>query len=221
MRRRNSQRASRSAASPVRRAAGPLAHALDPASSRLLPNEGDGRRRRRTGAVVERRNRQPLALDNLGRRIQQRHRIDAAGNGEDDPIPAPKGSVDRVAQLPDLSGAHVHKVSPLERRNSDVQRAGTKACSRMGQRGLPLRKGCRLYFRSFAFGVRDLSTRSTRLETHGPLGTLWVSIGLGCFYIALIWLNTLLGFFLTPLFIIPATWVMDRLGKGAPADSRP
>ena len=63
--------------------------------------------------------------------------------------------------------------------------------------------------------------RSTRLETHGPLGTLWVSIGLGCFYIALIWLNTLLGFFLTPLFIIPATWVMDRLGKGAPADSRP
>ena len=48
------------------------------------------------------------------------------------------------------------------------------------------------------------------METHGPLGTLWVSIGLGCFYIALIWLNTLLGFFLTPLFIIPATWVTDR-----------
>ncbi len=57
------------------------------------------------------------------------------------------------------------------------------------------------------------------METHGPLGTLWVSIGLGCFYIALIWLNTLLGFFLTPLFVIPATWVMDRVGKGAPAES--
>jgi hypothetical protein len=53
--------------------------------------------------------------------------------------------------------------------------------------------------------------RSDRLETHGPLGTLWVSIGLGLFYIALIWLNTLLGFFLTPLFIIPGTWLMDRL----------
>jgi hypothetical protein len=53
--------------------------------------------------------------------------------------------------------------------------------------------------------------RSARLETHGPLGTLWVSIGLGLFYIALIWLNTLLGFFLTPLFIIPATWLTDRL----------
>ena len=49
------------------------------------------------------------------------------------------------------------------------------------------------------------------METHGPLGTLWVSIGLGLFYIALIWLNTLLGFFLTPLFIIPGTWLTDRL----------
>jgi hypothetical protein len=49
------------------------------------------------------------------------------------------------------------------------------------------------------------------LETHGPLGTIWVGIGLGCFYIALIWLNTLLGFFLTPLFIIPTTWLHDRV----------
>lgn len=56
------------------------------------------------------------------------------------------------------------------------------------------------------------------METHGPLGTLWVGLGLGCFYIALVWLNTLLGFFLTPLFIIPATWVMDRLGMGAPPE---
>ena len=50
------------------------------------------------------------------------------------------------------------------------------------------------------------------METHGPLGTLWIGIGLGFFYIALIWLNTLLGFFLTPLFIIPATWLMDKMG---------
>ena len=49
------------------------------------------------------------------------------------------------------------------------------------------------------------------METHGPLGTIWVAFGLGCFYIALIWLNTLLGFFLTPLFIIPATWVQDQI----------
>ena len=61
------------------------------------------------------------------------------------------------------------------------------------------------------------------METHGPLGTLWVGIGLGLFYIALIWLNTLLGFFLTPLFVIPATWLTDALGvlRGAKASNRP
>jgi len=48
------------------------------------------------------------------------------------------------------------------------------------------------------------------LESHGPLGTLWVGLGLGLFYIALIWLNTLLGFFLTPLFVLPTTWLMNR-----------
>ena len=50
------------------------------------------------------------------------------------------------------------------------------------------------------------------METHGPFGTLWVGLGLIAFYIALIWLNTLLGFFLTPLFIIPLTWLQDFLG---------
>lgn len=49
------------------------------------------------------------------------------------------------------------------------------------------------------------------MESQGPLAILWVGIGLCCFYIALVWLNTLLGFFLTPLFIIPATWLMDRM----------
>jgi hypothetical protein len=47
------------------------------------------------------------------------------------------------------------------------------------------------------------------VESNGPLGVLWVGIALGAFYIALIWLNTLLGFFLTPLFLIPQTWLMD------------
>lgn len=47
------------------------------------------------------------------------------------------------------------------------------------------------------------------MQSQGPLAILWVGIGLSCFYIALVWLNTLLGFFLTPLFIIPATWLMD------------
>lgn len=51
------------------------------------------------------------------------------------------------------------------------------------------------------------------MESHGPLGTLWVGVALGAFYIALIWLNTLLGFFLTPLFLIPQTWLMDFVAR--------
>jgi len=38
-------------------------------------------------------------------------------------------------------------------------------------------------------------------------------VALGAFYIALIWLNTLLGFFLTPLFLIPQTWLMDWVAR--------
>ncbi len=49
------------------------------------------------------------------------------------------------------------------------------------------------------------------METHGPLGTIWVGLGLISFYIALTWMNLLLGHFLTPLFFIPLTWVMDAV----------
>ena len=61
------------------------------------------------------------------------------------------------------------------------------------------------------------------METHGPLGTLWVGLGLGGFYLALIWVNLLLGHFLTPLFLIPATWLLDkvkgrRIGSGGNID---
>ena len=51
------------------------------------------------------------------------------------------------------------------------------------------------------------------MNSNGPLGVLWVGIALGAFYIALIWLNTLLGFFLTPLFLIPQTWLMDLVAR--------
>ena len=33
------------------------------------------------------------------------------------------------------------------------------------------------------------------------------------FYIALIWLNSLLGMFLTPLFIVPGTWLLDWIKR--------
>ena len=43
----------------------------------------------------------------------------------------------------------------------------------------------------------------------GPLADVWAGIGLIAFYIALIWINSLLGVFLTPLFILPATWLRN------------
>jgi hypothetical protein len=49
------------------------------------------------------------------------------------------------------------------------------------------------------------------LETHGPLGTLITGLGLGAFFLALTWVNLLLGHMLTPLFIIPITWLMDAI----------
>lgn len=51
------------------------------------------------------------------------------------------------------------------------------------------------------------------VEAHGPLGTLWVSIGLIAFYIGLIWINSLLGLMLTPLFTLPATRLLDVIKR--------
>ena len=53
-----------------------------------------------------------------------------------------------------------------------------------------------------------------RVETHGPLGVIWVGLGLIAFYLALVWINLiLLPHFLTPLFIIPFTWVIDAWNR--------
>ena len=51
------------------------------------------------------------------------------------------------------------------------------------------------------------------METHGPLGVIWVSLGLGCFYIALIWINSLLGLMITPLFTLLATRLLGKKQK--------
>lgn len=63
--------------------------------------------------------------------------------------------------------------------------------------------------------------RGGALETQGPLGTLWAGVGLSAFYIALIWLNTLLAVFLTPLFLIPVTWFVGgkRRRRGEDPDA--
>ena len=49
------------------------------------------------------------------------------------------------------------------------------------------------------------------LESHSVLGTLWAAFGMTAYYLALVWINTLLGLFLTPLFLIPLTWLQDRV----------
>ncbi len=63
----------------------------------------------------------------------------------------------------------------------------------------------------------SVSLLSVDMETSGTLGTLWVGLGLGGFYIALIWVNTLLGMVLTPLFLLPATFLMDKKKKAGSA----
>jgi hypothetical protein len=57
------------------------------------------------------------------------------------------------------------------------------------------------------------------LETNNLFGTLWAALGMTAYYLALVWINTLLGLFLTPLFLIPMTWLQDRFlsGRRAPA----
>jgi hypothetical protein len=54
------------------------------------------------------------------------------------------------------------------------------------------------------------------MEGFGTFGMLWAAFGLTAFFIALTWVNLLLGHFLTPLFLIPATWVLEKLGIGRP-----
>jgi len=51
------------------------------------------------------------------------------------------------------------------------------------------------------------------VETHGPLGVIWVSLGLGAFYIALIWINSLLGLMITPLFTLLVTSLLEKKPK--------
>ncbi len=65
----------------------------------------------------------------------------------------------------------------------------------------------------------DLASQVTTLETHGPLGILWIGIGLGCFYIALVWINLLLGHLLTPLFLLTASHLFGRR-RGRAAEQR-
>lgn len=59
------------------------------------------------------------------------------------------------------------------------------------------------------------------METQGPLAVIWVAAGLIAFYLALIWINSLLGLFLTPLFLIPLTWLQDKMKQRRKRKSEP
>ena len=51
------------------------------------------------------------------------------------------------------------------------------------------------------------------MEHHGVMGTIWASLGMTAYYMALTWINILLGLVLGPLFMIPLTWVQDAFAK--------
>jgi hypothetical protein len=138
--------------------------------------------------VIERRDGDPVAIAARDSRVKQHHRIDPARHGKNETVIRAERVAHRGLNEANIVVAHLCNISCYQR----------------------LRAGSSLFARLY-FPAVDTTLRSNRLETHGPLGTLWVGIALGCFYIALIWLNTLLGFFLTPLFIIPTTWLMDRI----------
>lgn len=52
------------------------------------------------------------------------------------------------------------------------------------------------------------------MESQSVLGTLWAGFGMSAYYMALIWIQLLLACFLTPLFLIPGTWLLDRIWGG-------
>ena len=64
--------------------------------------------------------------------------------------------------------------------------------------------------RRLAYRLDHDLERELALESHSVLGTLWAGLGMGAYFTALLWINTLLGMFLSPLFQIPPTWAMDR-----------
>jgi len=47
------------------------------------------------------------------------------------------------------------------------------------------------------------------VETHSVLGTLWAGLGMGAYFTAVIWINALLALFLTPLVLIPSSYLLD------------
>ena len=58
------------------------------------------------------------------------------------------------------------------------------------------------------------------MEEHGTMGSVWAALGMTAYYMALIWINILLGLFLSPLFMIPVTWLQDRFRRRGTVPAR-
>ena len=173
-----------------------LANALDPDVRAAATNEIGGARRRDAGSVIEGRDAQATRRPSRDGGIEQHHRVESAGHGEDNSrVPAqPVLHMTGESAWSRRRGLTSKSIAAPERRRSPGNHWNVVS----GLAILP------------SFGSPLRSARPWKLTARwAPSGSVSVS---ACFYIALIWLNTLLGFFLTPLFIIPATWLMDQLG---------
>lgn len=171
----------------AQRSRSPARPAFDSQGSRAIHDERARSSRVRTRTVIERCHDQSGAIGHMGRCVEQHHRVQSARHRQHDSAVNRQAVGYGLANRRHIARKHTSKVAL-------GHGTGTPATAE-------------LLFR------RSTHLQEPSLQTHGPLGTLWVSIGLGCFYIALIWLNTLLGFFLTPLFTIPGTWLMDKLAS--------
>jgi hypothetical protein len=147
--------------------------------------------------MVERRDDEPRRPAHARRDVEEHHRIDPAGDREHDraaPVQRPRDLV--LEPVRRGIGRIAHRVK---------LRAGASD-------GTPPADLDRLDGQCYIPRItRHTGTHLVDFQTNGPLGLIWVGIGLALFFMALVWLNTLLGIFLTPLFLIPQTWILERL----------
>lgn len=54
-----------------------------------------------------------------------------------------------------------------------------------------------------------------RVEDAGLIGTIWAGLGMASYFMALTWINMLLGHMLSPLFVIPLSWFRSKQGGRA------
>jgi hypothetical protein len=110
-----------------------------------------------------------------------------------------------------MSGSAIRGlISPAGRR---VNRQATRTATARGPPPLPWRARVDYCCPHPAHHVAAKRHRRTTVEAHGTFGTIWASLGMTAYYMALIWINILLGLFLGPLFMIPVTWLQDRMKK--------